>query len=133
MSRRQTSTLIFCALVVIGLVSVPVRWAWEFRRSSAFRTAIADRDVSAVRQALIGGVDPNQRWVPYHDALLPPPPGSETPLHLAVVNDSPAIVQLLLAHGADPHTLDPEGTPLLTLAEERSEIKRLLLQAKAKR
>lgn len=47
-----------------------------------------------------------------------PPHFSQTPLHLAVITGQPALVKLLLSHGASPMVLDRNGQTALHLACE---------------
>lgn len=66
--------------------------------------AIHKGEVQAVRVLLERGVDPNR------DA------GSVRPLTMAAADRDPAIVRLLLAHGADPRAGGPDGSTALTVA-----------------
>ncbi|XP_072836375.2 B-cell lymphoma 3 protein isoform X1 [Pogona vitticeps] len=47
----------------------------------------------------------------------------QTPLHLAVITDQPALVKLLLSHGASPMVLDRNGQTALHLACEHGSLR----------
>jgi ankyrin repeat protein len=66
--------------------------------------AIHKGQVEAVRLLLDRGVNPNAHA------------GLSTPLTLAAADRDPAIVQLLLAHGADPNVRGIEGSTALSVA-----------------
>ncbi len=74
-------------------------------RQSAFALAVINKNVEAARLALEAGADANA-FLPVHR--------HSTALHQAAANDDPAMIELLLAHGAQSDTLDTlwEGTPL---------------------
>ncbi|MBV8298132.1 MAG: ankyrin repeat domain-containing protein [Candidatus Eremiobacteraeota bacterium] len=72
---------------------------------SAFALAVINGNVAAARLALDRGADVSA-FLPVH--------AHSTALHQAAANDDPAMVELLLARGAQTDTLDTlwEGTPL---------------------
>ena len=74
-------------------------------RQSAFALAVINNNVEAARLALEAGAEING-FLPVH--------GHSTALHQAAANDDPAMIELLLARGAQTDALDTlwEGTPL---------------------
>jgi ankyrin repeat protein/uncharacterized protein YecT (DUF1311 family) len=71
--------------------------------------SIHDGDRERVQDLLAAGVDVN---APYEDGAPIRGTTPPTPLHLAAVNDHPAIIELLIAHGAGIEAPGNMGTPL---------------------
>ena len=77
---------------------------------------------------LAGGADPNLQNTQGGITHLP----GQTPLHWAVQWSVPEVVMALLTGGADPNLADDSGTTPLDMAQENSELARLLLAAATK-
>jgi ankyrin repeat protein len=81
--------------------------------------AAADGNVRALRKALKEGADPNGTTASFAD----------TPLFMAVANDQPEAVQVLLDAGANPNKSGARGAPRTVV---RSGIVRKILEGEAR-
>jgi len=91
------------------LALVTVDWTNPATGFNALHTAVNSGNAETVRAVLAlkpGDINSKIRI------------GGQTALHLAVLKNSPQIVQLLLKHGADPHLQNAAGFPPLHLAAQ---------------
>ena len=54
--------------------------------------------------------------------------GKDTPLHFAARDNNTAVVQILIDHGADVNLINDDNKTPLDVADEGSEVERLLMQ-----
>lgn len=133
LSRRQQEKLVFlfCFACLAIILFLSLRVAIQNRKNYAlYREAGSQKsDLQKMKQLIDSGADVNARIHAHMD-------GGWTPLHRAVSsadysspNNTKAVIEFLLANGADVNAKDPnESTALMEAAREyNSEIVRLLI------
>jgi len=90
--------LVFLIAMFVGFIETSVA---EKSVDEILRKGVMLKDMDMVSSALQAGANPN-----YH------PSGKPGPLWLAVNNQKPEILELLLKNGGDPNLIDMYGTPI---------------------
>jgi ankyrin repeat protein len=108
-------------LLFLGYLALPVFW----RGNQGLYEAIGSHDLARVQMLLNHGADPNSRSRGFQFLRLRASDRrryfDDPPLILAIQLRQSEIAAALIAHGADVHARDAQGTPALTLAKRQGQ------------
>ena len=96
---HNAARLVFLFAMFVGFIETSVA---EKSVDEKLRDGVMLRDMEMLRSALQAGADPNYN-----------PKGKPGPLWLAVNNQNPVILELLLKNGGDPNLVDIYGSPII--------------------